>query len=51
MSEYCALHLSYIIPHHLPPAQLLKRVPPAKAGLATQHLFAHDLDVRIESYI
>ena len=45
MTETCALHLSYVVSFHFPPTQLLKRVPPAKAGPSAHHLAAYDLDV------
>lgn len=45
MTEVCALHLSYVVPYHFSPTQLLQRVPPAKAGPSAHHLAAYDLDV------
>lgn len=51
MTECCGLHLSYIIQQHLPPKQLLKRVPPAKAGPPAQHLSAYDLDQRCQGLV
>lgn len=45
MTETCALHLSYVVSFHFPPTQLLKRVPPAKAGPSAHHLAAYDLEV------
>ena len=46
MTESCALHLSYIIPLHPTSTQLLKRVPPAKAGPSAQRLLSYNADVR-----
>ena len=45
MTEACALHLSYIVPHHPIPTQLMQRVPPAKAGPPAQRLCTYNLDV------
>ena len=43
MNDACALYLSYIIPVHQSPDQLLLHVPPAKAGVAAQQLITYDL--------
>ena len=43
MTDACALYLSYIIPVHQSPDQLLLHVPPAKAGVAAQQLIAYDM--------
>lgn len=42
MTDTCALHLSFIVESHHTPAQLLSRVPPAKAGSSAQQIMAYD---------
>ena len=51
MTELCALHLSYIVPLHGTPQQLLPRVPPAKAGTPAQQLMNYDLERRCQGIV
>ena len=51
MTETCALHLSYVIPQHCTPEQLLQRVPPAKPGAPTQQLVAYELEVKCQGIV
>ena len=43
MNDASALFLSYIIPIHQPPEELLLHVPPARAGAPAQQLSRYDL--------
>lgn len=51
MTETCALHLSYVIPFHSTPEQLLQRVPPAKAGAQLQQLINYNTETRCQGII
>ena len=44
IDDTSALHLSYVLANHHTPAQLLSRVPSAKAGSHAQQLLAYDTE-------